>query len=149
MAAVVSKGKLARRSLDQIDMLVDADERWWPAVYSRAMNHLHWPRALKHSSDAARDFRSCIELQTEGGEAPNARAHYVRAYIGLGDALAKDGNFGDAQTAWREGLIAFPRNSDLKERVALTSRDEARDYVEKVRNLEQQVDTDFSFLLSQ
>jgi len=149
MAAIVSKGKLARQSLDQIDMLVDADEMWWPAIYSRATNHLHWPRALRHSSDAARDFRSCIELQTEGGEAPNARAYYVRAYIGLGDALAKDGNFGDAQTAWREGLSAFPRNSDLQERVALTSRDEAGDYVEKVRNLEQQVDTDFSFLLSQ
>jgi tetratricopeptide (TPR) repeat protein len=147
MAAVVSKGTLARRSLDQLDLLVEADGSWWPAIYARGMNHLHWPRALKHSEQAAKDFRRCIELQTANGPA-NARSYYVRAYVGLGDALAKDGNFREAQYAWGEGLKAFPGNPDLKKRVELKTLDEAQSFVEQVRNLEQQIDTDFSFLLA-
>ena len=147
MAAVVSKGTLARQALDQIDMLIDADETWWVAVYSRAMNHLHWPRALKHSADSARDFRRCIELQMTDGP-PNARSYFVRAYVGLGDALAKDGHFHEAKQAWKEGIEAFPANRELEERLALKTAEEARAYVEKVRNLEQQIDTDFSFLLA-
>jgi len=148
MAAIVSKGTLARQALDQNDLLLDADPDWWPAVYSRAMNHLHWPRALKHSQQAARDFRTCIALQTAGGKPANARSYYVRAYIGLGDALAKDGDLAGARQAWQEGLAAFPGNHALRERSALHSVAAARDYVENVRNLERQIDTDFSFLLA-
>ena len=147
MAAIVSKGTLARQALDQTDILIADDESWWPAVYSRAMNHLHWPRALKHSDASARDFRKCIELQNDPGP-PDARSYYVRAYIGLGDALAKDDRFAEAKKAWQEGLAIFPGNSDLEERMALKTREEARTYVEKVRNLEKQIDTDFSFLLA-
>lgn len=148
MAAIVCKGILARKSLLQLDKLIEADSKWWPAIYARAMNHLHWPRALGHSDDAVNDFRKCIELQTEGGK-PDAHSYYVRTYIGLGDALAKDGNFEDAQKAWKEGLSVFPGNPDLKERMGLKSLDEAREYVERVRTLDQQIDTDFSFLVSQ
>ena len=148
MAAIVSKGTLARQGLDQLDMLIDADATWWPAVYARAMNHLHWPKALMHSSAAARDFRSCIALQTKGDQPPNARSYYVRVYVGLGDALAKNGNFDAARTAWQEGAEIFPGNSELIERLALTTAADARKFVETVRNLEQQIDTDFTFLLS-
>lgn len=40
MAAIVCKGRFATRSLDQIDILVEADNNWWPALYTRGMNHL-------------------------------------------------------------------------------------------------------------
>ena len=146
LAAIVSKGTFARRSLDQLDMLINADPQWWPAVYARAMNHLHWPRALRHSAAGAVDFRRCIELQKDSGS-PNGRSHYVRAYIGLGDALAKDGDFAEARKAWQSGLDAFPGNQSLTQRVALDTQAEARAFVENVRNLEQAIDTDFSFLL--
>lgn len=148
MAAVVSKGTLARQALDQLTMVIEANGTWWPAVYARAMNHLHWPRALRHSGAAARDFRACIALQTDGGRPAGERPYHVRSYIGLGDALAKDGHFRDARAAWRQGLDAFPGNADLVERLGLSSSGAARDFVERARNLEQQIDTDFSFLLS-
>ena len=148
MAAIVSKGTLARQALDQVDMLIEADEDWWPAVYARAVNHLHWPRALRHSAQAARDFRRCISLQTENGNSPNARSYFVRAYIGLGDALAKDGDLTVAQSTWQEGLNAFPRDHALKERLALEDASEAKAFIEQSRSLEQQIDTDFSFLLA-
>lgn len=147
MAAIVSKGTLARQSLDQTDILIKADDQWWPGVYCRAMNHLHWPRSLRHSADAAKDFRRCIELQKKEGN-PAARSYYVRSYIGLGDALAKDGKFTDAQAAWKEGLAAFPADAELKKRLALKTAAEAEAFIESTRNLEQQIDTDFSFLLA-
>jgi tetratricopeptide (TPR) repeat protein len=146
MAAIVSKGTLARQSLDQTDLLIQADDQWWPAVYCRAMNHLHWPRALKHSADAAADFRRCLELQKKDGS-PTARSYYVRTYIGLGDALAKNDQFDQARDAWQEGLAAFPNSAELQKRVALKTAAAARAFVEAARNLEQQIDTDFSFLV--
>ena len=148
MAAIVSKGTLARRALDQVDVLIEADETWWPAVYSRAMNHLHWPAALRHSAAAAADYRKCIALQTEGDRQPNGRSYYVRSYIGLGDALAKDGDFPGARQAWQQGAEVFPGNPELNKRIALETAEEANQFVEEVRNLERQIDTDFSFLLS-
>ncbi len=147
MAAVVCKGTLARQSLDQMDMLLADEGKWWPAVYSRAMNHLHWPRALLHSAASARDFRKLIEIQSEEGR-PGRFPYHVRAYIGLGDALVKDGRFDEARQAWSEGQALFSGNRDLQSRLALQTPDEALAFVEKVRNLEQQIDTDFSFLIS-
>ncbi|MFQ5740113.1 MAG: FG-GAP-like repeat-containing protein [Acidobacteriota bacterium] len=148
VAAIVCKGRLARRSLDQLDLLIEADESWWPALYARGMNHLYWPRALRHSDLAASDFRKCIEVQTRGGP-PDARFYYGRSYVGLGDALAKEGDFSGARKAWQKGWSVFPGNPDLKERLALESLEKARAYVERVRNPEGQMDTDLSFLLSQ
>jgi len=146
MAAIVSKGTLARQALDQVNLLVEADDSWWPALYSRAMNHLHWPTALRHSEASAEDFRRCIALQDSGqlGE----RSYHVRAYIGLGDALVKVRDFEGAQQVWRRGAKAFPGDADLNRRLALKTAGEARDFVEEARNLEQQIDTDFSFLLA-
>lgn len=146
VAAVVSKGTLARKSLDQLDLLVSADARWWPALYARGMNHLHWPRALRHSQSAAEDFKRCIEL-CSGPEAQPRRNYHVRAYVGQGDALAKDGDVAAARAAWRRGLELFPGTRELSERLELSDESTLRDFIERERNLEQAVDTDFSFLL--
>jgi len=143
VATVVCKGTLARKSLDQLDALIAADPAWWPAVYSRAMNHLHWPRALLHTDAAVADFRTLIELQREG----QPRAYYARAWIGLGDALAKNGDFGGARAAWREGAQRFPGSPELEQRLALESAAAATAFVKRARNLEEQIDTDFTFLV--
>ncbi|MDM8560899.1 CRTAC1 family protein [Candidatus Parabeggiatoa sp. HSG14] len=150
MAAIVCKGTLARQSLDQLTILIEADEKWWPAIYARAMNHLHWPRALRHSSMAIEDFKKCLkllEIQSKD-TSKQVRSYHVRAYIGFGDALAKNGEFEKAKAAWKEGMMLFPGNRELKKRIVLKSGEEGLAFVEKVRNLEKQIDTDFSFLLN-
>ena len=63
MAAIVSKGTLARQSLDELDRVIAENPDLWVAYYCRGMNHLHWPRALKHSDAAAADFRECLRIQ--------------------------------------------------------------------------------------
>jgi len=144
VAAIVSKGTLARKALDQLDVLLKHDPNWWPARYSRAMNHLHWPRALRHSDDAAADAEAMVALQ----ETMPKRSYHLRSYVIWGDALAKDGDVAAAKKAWQEGLKHYPDHPDLRERLALGSDKAVRDFIEEKRTLEENIDTDFSFLVA-
>jgi len=144
IAAIVSKGTLARKSLDQLDLLIRKDPDSWVAHYCRAMNHLHWPRALRHSDDAAADFNRCIELQ-KSKPADERRHYFVRSYIGLGDAYAKAKQYDKARAAWREGLALFADSGALADRLAIDDG-ELSAFIEEERNLEEPIDTDFGFL---
>jgi tetratricopeptide (TPR) repeat protein len=145
MAAIVSKGSLARKSLDQFDACLKAQPDSWLDHYLRGMNHLHWPRALQHSADAARDFARCVELQEKAGKA-GAQPYHVRAYVGLGDAHAKDGKPDQAREAWRNGQKQFPAAQELKDRLAITDDSKLRKFVEDQRSLDRPIDTDLSFM---
>jgi len=145
MAAIVSKGSLARQSLDQLDACLTAQPDSWLDHYLRGMNHLHWPRALQHSADAARDFARCVELQEKAGKAA-AQPSHLRAYVGLGDAYAKDGKPAKAREAWCTGQKKFPDAQELKERLAITDDSKLRKFVEDQRSLDRPIDTDLSFM---
>lgn len=145
MAAIVSKGSLARESLDQLDAYLAADPDSWVGHYTRGMNHLHWPRALRHSDDAARDFARCVALQEQDGK-QGEQPYYLRAYVGLGDAHAKAGQAAKAREAWRQGLKKFPGAKELKDRLAVTDDARLLKYIENQRTLDRPVDTDLSFM---
>jgi len=141
LAAIVCKGTLARQSLDQLDALLAAEPDSWIAHYARGMNHLHWPRALRHTPAAIDDFRRCLELQR--GE-PAAR-HHERPYVLLGDALAKEGSPDEARRIWQEGRTRFPDSAALASRLDLDDNDRLRAFVEEERSLERPIDTDLAF----
>lgn len=147
IAAIVSKGTLARKALDQLDEAAHANPDLWVIYYCRAQNHLHWPRSLLHSKDAVSDFRRCIELQRRSG-AESATPYFVRTYVGLGDAYVKDKDYAAARAIWREGLDRFPEDSDIKARLSLTDDSALLRFVESQRSLERRIDTDLSFLES-
>jgi hypothetical protein len=140
IAAIVCKGTLARKSLDQLDVLVERDPDDWLALYARGTNHLHWPRALRHTPDAVRDFERAIELARRTGVTPQ----HERLWVLLGDARAKAGSPDGARQAWRDGLEAFPASRELTERLAIAPED-LRTWIEGRRSLEQPIDTDLSF----
>ncbi len=144
VAAIVSKGSLALKSLEQLDYLIAQDGGSWVTYYTRGMNHLHWPRALRHSDDAVVDLTRCIQIQKESGS-PAGRPHFVRTHIALGDAHAKAKQFDKARRTWQEGLELFPESSELQERLAI-SKDALLDYVKNHRSLEQPIDTSLAFL---
>ncbi len=140
LATVVCKGSLAKKGLDQLDVVLTEDPDSWLAVYSRGMNHLHWPRALRHSDDAARDLERCVEIQ----ERDDVRPFHLRAWIALGQAYAKAGRFEEARDAWRRGIEVFPGAAELESH--LTIEDDALlDHVQDQRSLEHPIDTDVSF----
>ncbi|MFQ5568918.1 MAG: FG-GAP-like repeat-containing protein [Rhodothermales bacterium] len=145
IAAIVCKGTLARKSLDQLDRVLEDYPDLWSGVYSRAMNHLHWPRALRHNDDAVADFNRLIDLQTREGIG-NEQSYFVRAYIGLGDAYTKAKDFVMARQAWQRGLDLFPGHPDLERRLSILGDDAMLDFVESQRSLDQIIDTDLSFL---
>jgi tetratricopeptide (TPR) repeat protein len=142
LATVVCKGTLARKGLGQLDRVIEADPDSWIALYARGMNHLHWPRALRHSNDAARDLRRCIELQELAGE---VRPYFLKPHVALGDALVKAGDPEGARSAWRRASALFPDSSELANRLAVEDTDALLDYVEEQRSLEKAIDTDLSF----
>jgi tetratricopeptide (TPR) repeat protein len=145
IGAIVSKGTLARKSLDQLDAYLAADPDSWLGHYARGVNHLHWPRALRHSADAAKDLSRCIELQAKNGQ-PVSHPYYLRSHVALGDALAKDKDYEKARQAWRQGLKIFPDAKPLKERLAISDDKRLLEYIESQRSLERPIDTDLSFL---
>jgi tetratricopeptide (TPR) repeat protein len=163
LAAIVSKGTLARKSLDQLDEVVEKHPKLWVGYYTRGMNHLHWPRSLRHSDDAAADFEQCIKLQREnpqpgagvplphkegvgGGQSSRVEPHHLRIHIALGDAYAKNKEYTNARTAWRDGQKLFPESAELKERLAIADGSALLKLVESKRSLEQPIDTSLAFL---
>jgi tetratricopeptide (TPR) repeat protein len=145
LAAIVSKGTLARKALDELDRVLAERPDLWAALYSRGMNHLHWPRALRHSDDAAADFERLIEIQRRDGGG-RARSYYARVHLALGDARAKAGDPAAARRAWRAGLDLFPGDASLARRLAIPDDRGLLEHVEAERSLEQAIDTDLSFL---
>jgi len=145
IAAIVSKGTLARKSLDELDEVLKTQPDSWVARYTRGLNHLHWPRALRHSDDAAEDLKLCLEIQKRAGQ-PSAKPYYVRTYLALGDACAKAKKYEQARSAWRDGLKAFPKSQELRHRLGIQDNSKLFDYVEAQCSLEKPIDTDLSFL---
>lgn len=145
LAAIVSKGTLARKALDQLDVLVAKHPDRWEVFYCRGQNHLHWPRALLHSEDAIRDFRRCLELQRRDGR-ETAAPHHVRTYIALGDSYTKNKDYAAARAVWREGRERFPSNADLAARLEIDDDKALLRFIEDERSLERRIDTDLSFL---
>ncbi len=145
MAAIVSKGTLARKALDQQDEVLEKHPDLWVGYYTRGMNHLHWPRSLLHSDDAAVDLEQCIKLQKKASP-DKPEGYYLRTYVALGDAYTKDKEYAKARSAWKDGQKLFPDSTELKERLAITDDSGLLKFVESKRSLEQPIDTSLAFL---
>lgn len=143
MAAIVSKGTLARKSLDQLDAVLAKEPDSWVGLYTRGMNHLHWPRALRHSDDAVADLERCAHLQERSGR---LEPHHLRIYVCLGDAYTKAKEYDRARQAWRRGLKYFAAARELTDRLQIKDATGLLKYVESQRSLEKPIDTDLSFL---
>jgi len=145
VTAVLCRGNLASKSLDQLDIVIVKHPDLWVALYCRGMNHLHWPKVLRHSDDAVADFKRCIDLQKRTGSG-NERPYYLRTHVALGDAYTKAGHPDEARKAWGEGLKLFPGAKELNQRLAIDDDDRLLDTVQSKRSLDQGIDTDVSFV---
>jgi len=143
--SVFSRGTLAQRSLDQLEEVIELNGSSWVIHYCLGMNHLYWPRALRHYDDSVAEISVCIALQEESGD-PGGQPHYERSYLILGDAHTKAEEYEKARAAWRRGLELFPDSDQLKERLEGRSDSELLKFIESRRSLKQPLDTDLSFL---
>lgn len=143
LAAIVCKGTQAQKGIDVLDGVIERRPDDWLAYYSRGMNHLHWPRALGHSDDAARDLERAVEIQEAKGEGREPYAE--RVWVALGQAYAKDGRYEEARKAWRRGQERFPDSAELKSHLAVKGEAALAELVKEKRSLEKSIDTDLSF----
>ncbi|MBI4169993.1 MAG: hypothetical protein HY510_08665 [Acidobacteria bacterium] len=141
---IVGQGLLSNRSIGELDKVLAKDPKSWPAMYGRAMNHLHWPKVLKHAARAVEDFKACLRLQETIPAAPR-KAHHLLPYLGLGDAYVKNDQIAEARRAWREAGALFPGDPRLARRQALGD-EELKRFVEDERGLARPIDTDLSFV---
>ena len=139
-----AQGRLARRSLDQLDAVLERDPTNWLALFSRGMNHLHSPRARTSAARAIRDFESCLALQAGGAIEPNDQ--FFLPHVRLGDAYATADDPEAARRVWRQGLLEFPRNESLAQRLSLDDESLA-EFVEGQRRLDGRIPTDLSYLI--
>jgi len=148
---IVTQGKLSNKSLEQLDIILQHDPTCWTAKFVRGMNHLHWPRKLGHAPLAIQDFTELIALQ-KTLPPEKQRRYFAFGYVGLGDSYVKnreeglEENLKKAKETWEQGLREYPDFEGLKVRLELLERspDELIDYVEKLRGLEDPVDTDLA-----
>jgi tetratricopeptide (TPR) repeat protein len=148
---IVRQGILSNQSLAELDLILEMDPRCWTAKFVRGMNHLHWPRKLNHAPHAIVDFQELIAMQQKYPPAKQ-RDYFALAYVCLGDAYVKnreqgfEENIERAAEVWREGLRRYPDSPELKKRLELlqSSTDELIEYIQRLRGLEDPVDTDLS-----
>ncbi len=143
LAAVVSKGTLANKALDVLNTALKRHGPSWVVHYARGMNHLHWPRMLRHSDDAIADFEICLAMQGAGG---GTKPHHERTYIALGDSHAKNKSYASARKIWQDGLKLFPESEAIKTRLAIKKDRKLDKFVMDARSLENPIDTNFAFI---
>jgi hypothetical protein len=83
-----------------------------------------------------------VAIQEKEGVKP----WHERIYVALGDAYAKNKEYGKAREAWRRGLTHFANADSLKRRLAISDDGKLDDFVMDARSLEKPIDTGFGFL---
>lgn len=140
----VKRGMLSNRSIGQLDAALAIDPTNWVALYSRGMNYLYWPRSRSRAAEAIRDFKACLELQ--GRDEVESQPYYLLPYVMLGDAHVKNDDPQSARDVWRKGLLAFPGDPVLIERLSLDDAALA-EWVDQERGDGRRVPTDLSYLV--
>lgn len=151
MMGIVGQGKLSKQSIALLNQVLDspepamAESTRWAALYALGLNHLYWPKALRHAGAAEEALRRCLSFQKtmRDGDAP---AYFMLPYLGLGDALVKLGRLSEARAVWREARQSFPEEPRLAERLALDDDERLTDLIDRVRGLGVAVDTDLTIL---
>ena len=146
---IVTQAQLSTKSMRQLKKVLEKQPDSWAGTFAMAMNHLYWPKAMRHSPKSIEFFQKCLALQDDMMKKAGKPKHYfVRVYIGIGDAYAKDKKFDEARKIWRKGQEYFPEDVPIKERLAIIDDKALGEFVDNYRNLAARVNTDLSITWS-
>ncbi len=144
---IVTQARLSTKSIRQLEDVLAKQPDSWAGTYALGMNHLYWPKALRHAPKSIEAFQRCLAIQEKViKETGEPKPHFVRGYLGLGDAYVKDKKFDEARGVWRSAEAHFPDDPHLKQRLALTDDKTLGKFVDKERGLGVVVDTDLTIL---
>ncbi|MEE8576366.1 MAG: hypothetical protein V3T31_03845, partial [candidate division Zixibacteria bacterium] len=148
LLGIVGQGILSNKSIGRLTEIIEADSANWSAWYARAMNHLHWPRVMRHAPKSIADFEQAIKIQ-KALNLSSPKPYFELAYVGLGDAMLKDKQHDEARAIWNEGLAMFPLSARLRKRLSLDDNEKLEEYMETARALKKQINTDLSVIWSE
>jgi tetratricopeptide (TPR) repeat protein len=114
IAGSITQVILANNALTQFSKSIDLEPSWI-AYYTRGSSYLFWPKVFNRAPLGVADLEKALELQ----KSEPLRSYHVRTYIALGDGYWKTDNLTKARATWREGVKKFPKNAQLKQRLAL------------------------------
>ena len=144
---IVTQARLSTKSIRQLEDVLAKQPDSWAGTYALGMNHLYWPKALRHAPKSIEAFQRCLAIQEKMiKETGEPKPHFVRGYLGLGDAYVKDKKFEEAREIWRSAEAHFPDDPRLKQRLALTDNKTLGKFVDKERGLGVVVNTDLTIL---
>lgn len=141
MFGMVQQGQQSNLSMEQLTKIIEMDSTYWGAWHGRGMNHLHWPRMMRHAPDAIADFMQALKIQNELNLS-QPKPYFELTYLGLGDAYVKDRNHAEARAVWREGLALFPHSAKLRRRLSIADDEELEGFVKVTRSLKKPINTD-------
>lgn len=104
--------ELSAKADADYDAALELDSYHWDAWMSKAAFYAG-AEDRQYENEAVRMFRQLIE----GQEQFEQLEHYAKAYIELGDLLARHGKQDEAREVWQRGLRFHPDNEVLSSRV--------------------------------
>lgn len=111
---------LANSALGYFGKALELEESWL-GYYSRGHAYLFWPPIFGRVAAGIADLEKAVEISRKKGD---RQPYYSRAWAALGDGYWRQDNLDRARAIWKDGLAAFPDDSELKARLSRTDRAE-------------------------
>jgi tetratricopeptide (TPR) repeat protein len=108
----------------------------WIGYCTRGKSYLYWPVVFDRTKLGVADLQEAMRIQ----KADKKRSYYVHTYVFMGDAYWKMDDLPKALAVWKEGLVEFPDNPDLKARLSRQG-DDLKAVIEDALDYSKRVDT--------
>ncbi len=116
--SIADQGLLGMKADKVFDQALSLDPSNWEARLWKATAMSYWPAVLNKSQEVMGHFVALIEQQ----EAQTPQPHFAQTYALLGQEYVKSGHADFAKDIWQRGLLFFPNDSGLKEKLAILEK---------------------------
>lgn len=105
---------LALQADQSFNTALGIDPANWEAQFFKAATLSRWPAEMNKGPEAIQQLSNLIDQQ----EAMPPQPQFAQTYVLLGDQYKKAGQPDYAVQTWRLGLVKFPADSTLQQRIA-------------------------------
>jgi len=108
------QGILAMQADKVFDTALSLDPLNWEARFTKAVALSYWPPMLNKADEVIQHFQTLIQQQETQAPQPQ----FAESYAWLGDQYQKAGRSEDARAVWQRGVVLFPADEKLNQKLA-------------------------------